>query len=105
MHCDRECTVRRFPMHGNFKRFSVIAGFAVLLIILVGNGLVTRRQVGEQIASEERLADSRHMMLELEKTESLLKDVETSQRGFLYTGDPRYLAPYEKAKAEIDQHF
>ena len=92
-------------MHGNFKRFSVIAGFAVLLIILIGNGLVTRRQVGEQIASEERLADSRRMMLELEKTESLLKDVETSQRGFLYTGDPRYLAPYEKANTEIDAHF
>jgi PAS domain S-box-containing protein len=92
-------------MHGNFKRFSVIAGFAVLLIILIGNGLVTRRQVGEQIASEQRLADSRHMMLELEKVESLLKDAETSQRGFLYTGDPRYLSPYEKANSDIDAHF
>ena len=92
-------------MHGNFKRFSVIAGFAVLLVILIGNGMVTRRQVGEQIASEERLADSRRMMLELEKTESLLKDAETSQRGFLYTGDPRYLSPYDKAGAELDSHF
>ena len=92
-------------MHGNFKRFSVIAGFAVLLIILIGNGLVTRRQVGEQIASEQRLADSRHMMLELEKIESLLKDAETGQRGFLYTGDPRYLSPYEKANADIDRAF
>ena len=94
-----------FPMQGKFKRFSVIAGFGVLLIILIGNGLVTRRQVGEQIASEARLADSRRVMLELEKTESLLKDAETSQRGFLYTGDPRYLAPLEKANAEIDVHF
>src|SRR3954453_16531306 len=94
-----------FLMRGNFKRFSVIAGFAVLLVILIGNGLVTRRQVGEQIASEQRLADSRRMMLELEKTESLLKDAETSQRGFLYTGDPRYLSPYDKAGAELDSHF
>ena len=44
-------------------------------------------------------------MLELEKTESLLKDAESSQRGFLYTGDPRYLAPYNLAKAQIDSHF
>src|SRR3954449_8841108 len=92
-------------MQGKFKRFSVIAGFAVLLVILIGNGLVTRRQVGEQIASEQRLADSRRMMLELEKTESLLKDAETSQRGFLYTGDARYLDPLEKATTQIEAHF
>jgi PAS domain S-box-containing protein len=44
-------------------------------------------------------------MLELEKAESLLKDAETGQRGFLYTGDPRYLAPYELARTHIDAHF
>jgi PAS domain S-box-containing protein len=92
-------------MHAKFKRLSVIAGFAVLLIVLIGNGRVTRRRVGEQIASEQRLADSQHMMLELEKVESLLKDAETSQRGFLYTRDPRYLSPYEKANVEIEAHF
>ena len=92
-------------MQNTFKRFSVIAAFAVLLIVLIGNGLLTRRQVGRQIASERRIADSRHMLLELEKAESLLKDAETSQRGFLYTDDPRYLVPYNDAKANIDSHF
>src|SRR5436305_1544297 len=92
-------------MQITFKRFSVIAGFAVLLIILIGNGLVTRRQVGAQIATEARLGDARRMLLELEKTESLVKDAEAAQRGFLYTGDPSYLAPYDQAKAEIDSHF
>jgi PAS domain S-box-containing protein len=92
-------------MQNSFKRFSVIAGFAVLLIVLIGNGFLTRRQVGMQIATEGRVADSRHMLLELEKTESLLKDAETSQRGFLYTGDARYLVPYSHAKADIDAHF
>ena len=92
-------------MQNTFKRFSVIAAFAVLLIVLIGNGLLTRRQVGRQIASERGVADSRHMLLELEKAESLLKDAETSQRGFLYTGDPRYLIPYNEAKASIDAHF
>ena len=92
-------------MQITFKRFSVLAGFAVLLIVLIGNGLLTRRQVGAQIATETRLADSRRMLLELERTESLLKDAETGQRGFLYTGDARYLAPYEEANAQIDSHF
>ena len=92
-------------MQTSFKRFSVLAGFAVLLMLLIGNGLLTRREVGTQIATEARLADSRRLLLELEKTESLLKDAETGQRGFLYTGDARYLVPYSQAKAEIDAHF
>ncbi len=92
-------------MQNRYKRFSVLAGFAVLLVILIGNGLVTRREVGDQISTEERLADSRRVRLEMETIESLLKDAEASQRGFLYTGDPRYLIPYDKAKDEIDPHF
>jgi PAS domain S-box-containing protein len=92
-------------MQNRFKRFSVIAGFAALLIVLIGNGLLTRRQVGAQIESQNRLADSRRFLLELEKTESLLKDAETGQRGFLYTGDPRYLTPFDKAHAQIESQF
>jgi PAS domain S-box-containing protein len=92
-------------MQTNFKRISVIGGFALLLIILVGNGFLTRREVVAQIRSEARLADSRRMLLELEKTESLLKDAETGQRGFLYTGDARYLGPYNVANTQIDSHF
>ncbi len=92
-------------MQNRYKRFSVLAGFAVLLVILIGNGLVTRREVGDQISTEERLADSRRIRLEMETIESLLKDAEASQRGFLYTGDPRYLIPYDNAKEEIDPHF
>ncbi len=92
-------------MQSRFKRLSVIAGFAVLLIVLVGNGLVTRREVGDQIATEQRLADSRRARLEMETAESLLKDAEAGQRGYLYTGDARYLAPYNEAKAQIDSHF
>ena len=92
-------------MQNKFKRFSVIAGFTVLLIVLIGNGFLTRREVGAQFATEGRLAESRRLLLELEKAESLLKDAETGQRGFLYTGDPRYLAPYDLAASQIDAHF
>jgi PAS domain S-box-containing protein len=94
-----------FPMQINFKRFSVIAAFALLLIVLIGNSLLTRRQVGAQNQSQARLSDTRQIILELEKSESLLKDAETGQRGFLYTGDPRYLTPYNQARTQIDSHL
>ncbi len=45
------------------------------------------------------------MLLELERTESLLTDAETGQRGYLYTGDPRYLTPYNQASTQLDAHF
>ena len=92
-------------MQTNFKRISVLGSFAILLIVLVGNGFLTRRELAAQIATEARLADARRMLLELEKAESLLKDAETGQRGFLYTGDDRYLGPYNHATTEIDSHF
>ena len=36
---------------------------------------------------------------------STLKDAETGQRGYLLTGNPRYLAPYETARARLDTDF
>ena len=92
-------------MQNTFKRFSVIAGFAVLLVVLIGNSLLTRREVSAQFASQARLGTSHRLLLELEKTESLLKDAETAQHGYLYTGDTRYLAPYNLAKTQVDAHF
>ena len=35
----------------------------------------------------------------------LLTDAETGQRGFLYTGDPKYLAPYDLGLGQIEPHL
>ncbi len=37
----------------------------------------------------------------LEKLESIVKDAETSQRGFIITGDERYLQPFDLASKEL----
>jgi len=36
---------------------------------------------------------------------SLLKDAETGERGFILTGDPQFLDPYEAARRGIPQHL
>ena len=36
---------------------------------------------------------------------SLAKDAETGQRGFLLTGEPSYLEPYNKAVSQVDIHI
>ena len=83
------------------RRFSVIGGFAVLLIMLVANALVIRRQLATQTMNRDRLAHSVQVRLQLARVLSLLQDAETGQRGFLYTGDPQYLAPYNRTISQV----
>ncbi|MGC2110334.1 MAG: CHASE3 domain-containing protein [Candidatus Korobacteraceae bacterium] len=90
------------PFH---KRFSVIAGFSVLLILLALNGFVIRRQLRVQVQNQVWVVHTNEVLLEISQTESLLKDAETGQRGYLYTGEPRYLAPYDLAVAQIETHI
>jgi PAS domain S-box-containing protein len=87
------------------KRFSVITGFAILLILLLANAVVTQRQLGVQVTSQNWLTRTRQIRYELSQTESLLKDAETGQRGFLLTGDPKYLTPYNVAVTQIEPHL
>ena len=86
------------------KRFSVIAGFAVLLAVLVINTALTRRQIGIQDHNQEWVEHTQRVLLELTAYESLLKDAETGQRGYLYTGDRRYLEPYDFALRQGNPH-
>ncbi len=88
-----------------YRRFSVIAGFAVLLAVLVISTAVTRERVAVQAGNRAWVEHTQNVLLELSTVESLLKDAETGQRGFLYTGEPRYLEPYNNAVNQIDSHL
>jgi PAS domain S-box-containing protein len=92
-------------MQALYKKFSVITGFALLLIILTVNAYITRRQVAVQVENHSWTAHTEQVLLQLNVIESLLKDAETGQRGYLYTTDPKYLAPYNTAASQIDTHI
>lgn len=87
------------------KRFSVFAGFALLLAVLVVNTLVTRRQLAVQDSNQDWVEHTQSVLLELGSVESLLRDAESGQRGFLYTEEPRYLEPYTTAISQLDSHL
>ncbi len=91
-------------MQTRFKRYSVIGGFLILLAVIIGDAYITKRQLDQQIETGLWLSHTRLVQLEISEVESLLKDAETGQRGFLYTGGEQYLEPYDKALAEIDAH-
>jgi len=87
------------------KRFGVVAGFAAMLFVLFLNALSVRRQLANQVADHLWVEHTRLVMLEIMQTESLLKDAETGQRGFLYTHDPSYLQPYQQSASGISKHL
>jgi PAS domain S-box-containing protein len=85
-----------------YKRFGVITGFVLLLILLVANALLTRRQLAVQVQNQARVEHIQQVLIALNQTQALIKDAETGQRGYLYTGDPQYLEPYNQALAQLD---
>lgn len=87
------------------KKFSVIAGFAVLVLLLIVNAAITQRQLRVQIDREGWVDHTRVVLYEIAETELLLTDAETGQRGYLLTGSSKYLAPYLRATQQIDSHI
>jgi len=89
--------------HLDWKRLGIICGFAVLLVLLVAGTIFLGHQLQIQIDNQNRVTHTRLVLSELKETASLLKDAETGQRGFLYTGDVKYLGPYDFAVAQIER--
>jgi PAS domain S-box-containing protein len=92
-------------MQTAYKRASVVIGFGLLLVLLIANAFITKRQVDIQVDNQEWVAHTRQVLYDLSQTASLLKDAETGQRGFLYTGDPKYLTPYTDAINQVQTHI
>ena len=92
-------------MQNTYKRVSVIAGFAILLAVLFANSFVTRRELSVQTGNQDRVARTREVLYELSETEALLLNAQSGQRGFLYTGDEKYLVPYDAAFAQVQPHI
>ncbi len=92
-------------MRSIHKRFGVIGGFFILLALLAINTAVLRHQLATQVGNQEWFSRSRRVLQELRNSESLVRDAETGQRGYLYTGKVDYLAPYNVAVAQIDAHL
>ena len=79
------------------------AGFAVGLVIIVAIG-VSAYVSTQRLLEANRWVTHTHEVLEgLEHVLSVLTDAETGQRGFVLTGEERYLEPYHAATGQV-QH-
>lgn len=79
--------------------------FALVLLLLVVNALVSYEAVTTLIRNNEQVYRTQRVLTELEETLSAVKDAETGQRGFLITKDRQFLEPYTLALQSLDEHL
>ena len=81
------------------------AGFGAALAIMLVVSAVSFNGVQGLLANE---ADVEHTHVVLEESDSIvgaLKDVETGQRGYLITGEERYLEPYNAGSVALQGYI
>ncbi len=81
------------------------AGFAVGLAILALLGAVAYRTTSELIRNAEREKETYQILGYLTELEAEVTNAETGQRGYLITGQPQYLEPYNGALAAIEETY
>lgn len=74
----------------------VLPGIIGLLVFLLA-AMHGYRLLVQVVESTDARKDARQTLVQTVEVLSLLKDVETGQRGYIITGDPAYLKPYEDA--------
>jgi diguanylate cyclase (GGDEF)-like protein len=83
----------------------VALGFLVVIAILVGSAVITFRNAGLLLRTGESVS---HTLVSLDLLKGLqaeLLDAETGQRGYMLTGEERYLEPYHRALGQLASSF
>ena len=86
-----------------FKRIAGGIGLASVILALVGG--VSYQSLTKLIETNNLAAQTQERLTKLEELLSQVKDAETGQRGYLLTGDDRYLEPYKTAIANLNQEI
>ncbi len=81
----------------------IASAFGLALAVLVVVGVVSRDSTNKLIVSAEWVRHTHQVLASLDQFLSALKDAETGQRGYLITGEMRYLEPYQNARYVADQ--
>ncbi len=83
----------------------VMFGFLLAALATVLIGIVTYWGAAERDSLLERLSAARHSIVLLQKVMRTTFEAESGQRGFLLTGERRYLAGYELAVAKMPEQL
>ncbi len=80
----------------------LLLGFLALLALIGASLVLTNRTIGELQRDQQRITDLQAVRLELEALLRTYVDAETGQRGYLLTGDEKFLEPYTAARERLE---
>jgi PAS domain S-box-containing protein len=80
---------------------SVVVGFALTCGVLVSSLWLTDRNTRQLAAAHGEVEHTHHVITGLELLLSTLKDAETGHRGFVISGEPDLLEPYDGALGRV----
>lgn len=83
-------------MRRTFNR-PLVLGYGIAIFILLSVGLVSWFSLAQLLKSDRAVSHSTMVIQNLEQSLSKMKDAETGQRGYLLTGQTKFLAPYRGA--------
>ncbi|MHA4845449.1 response regulator [Flavitalea antarctica] len=81
-------------MRSTFKG-NLIISFSLSLLLLIISSVASYFSIINLLKSSEEVDKTSETIINLENVISALKDAETGQRGYLLTGDTRFLEPYQ----------
>lgn len=85
----------------SFKK-NLLFGLGFSLLLLLVSSAASFISIRNLIDSSTMVRATNKNIKDLDHIISLVKDAETGQRGYLLSGDVRFLEPYTRAKAKID---
>ena len=88
-----------------FLPADTLAGFLIAILAVVLIALFTYRSLVTRSITATRITQTLDAVQRLEELLSSVKDAETGERGFLLTGDERYLEPYTTGRAALGGAF
>ncbi|MDY6923153.1 MAG: CHASE3 domain-containing protein [Pseudomonadota bacterium] len=88
--------------HGRRRfRTAIWLASAIFAVLLAITGLELRREFASASALHSAVERSYDTRLQIQSVFSLLQDAETGQRGYIITGDERFLEPYDQALTQL----
>jgi signal transduction histidine kinase/CheY-like chemotaxis protein/CHASE3 domain sensor protein len=80
-------------------------GLGISLLLLIISSAASFISIQNLIKSADLVVQSNGIINDVDNMVSTLKDAETGQRGFLLTGNPVFLSPYNNSKGKTDSLF
>jgi len=84
-------------------RSKVALGMALAFLLYMGMTLLVSQGAHDYLRSRNRLAGINRIQITRDALFSALQDAETGQRGYILTGNEKYLTPYETSVRRLPQ--